>query len=164
MSVRCRACSRPRKAMRVTNTESNAALRTSRSAWLVTTVLAARMSAWSWLRATQNVDVVAISNCSVPIRQDSHELRCNQRSFAIFRRLGLRRLWPVKAWQFGAQAMVERLGDRWGLNTVSLSKRGSEVLERLCDVLVLKEDFSWHAEEICREIIRPQNPQSCPSQ
>jgi hypothetical protein len=37
--------------------------------------------------------------------------------------------------------MVERLGDRWGLNTASLSRRGSEVSERLCDVLVLREHF-----------------------
>jgi hypothetical protein len=60
--------------------------------------------------------------------------------------------------------MVERLGDQWGLNTASLSRRGSLVLERLCDVLVLSKCFSWRAEEICKEIIGPQNPQSCPSQ
>jgi hypothetical protein len=40
----------------------------------------------------------------------------------------------------------------------------SEVSKRLCDVMVLQECLSWHAEEICREILRPQNPESCPSQ
>jgi hypothetical protein len=40
----------------------------------------------------------------------------------------------------------------------------SKVSVRLCDVLILKERFSWRAEEIHREIIRPQNPQCCPSQ
>jgi hypothetical protein len=40
----------------------------------------------------------------------------------------------------------------------------SEVSERLCDVMVLRECFPWQAEEICREILRPQNPESCPSQ
>ncbi len=39
----------------------------------------------------------------------------------------------------------------------------SEVSKRLCDVMVLRERFSWRAEEIRREILRPQNPESCPS-
>jgi hypothetical protein len=30
--------------------------------------------------------------------------------------------------------------------------------------MVLRERFSWHTEEIRREILRPQNPESCPSQ
>jgi hypothetical protein len=29
--------------------------------------------------------------------------------------------------------------------------------------MVLQECFSWRAEEMCREILRPQNPESCPS-
>jgi len=29
--------------------------------------------------------------------------------------------------------------------------------------MVLQERFSWCIEEICREILRPQNPESCPS-
>jgi hypothetical protein len=40
----------------------------------------------------------------------------------------------------------------------------SEVLKRLCDVMVLREHFSWRAEEIRREILRPQNQKNCPSQ
>jgi hypothetical protein len=40
----------------------------------------------------------------------------------------------------------------------------SEVLERLRDVLILRECFSSCAKEIHREIIRPQHPQSRPSQ
>jgi hypothetical protein len=40
----------------------------------------------------------------------------------------------------------------------------SEVSKRLCDVMVLQECLSWCAEKICRENLRPQNPESCPSQ
>jgi hypothetical protein len=39
----------------------------------------------------------------------------------------------------------------------------NEVSERLCDVMVL-QDFPWRAEEIHKEILRPPNPESCPSQ
>ena len=60
-SAMCMACNRPRKATRVIDTESKAAWRTAMSAWAVTTVSAARMSARSWLRDKQNNDVVPIT-------------------------------------------------------------------------------------------------------
>ena len=61
VSAACAARNRPRKETRVIETESKAAWRTARSAWVVTTVSAARMSARSWLRDIQNNDVVAIT-------------------------------------------------------------------------------------------------------
>ncbi len=61
-SATCVAHSRPRKATRVTNTESKAASRMARSAWAVTTIPAARMSARSWLRDIQNNDFVTITD------------------------------------------------------------------------------------------------------
>jgi len=62
VSATCVVCSRPRKVIRVTITELKAASRMARSAWAVTTVPAARMTARSWLRDIQNNDVMAITD------------------------------------------------------------------------------------------------------
>jgi hypothetical protein len=110
------------------------------------------LSTWPPNISTSPCIVPSAARMIQPINEDT--------ALIVLQSVQTRQRWPVKAWQLGAQAMVERLGDRWGLNTASLSRRGSEVSERLCDVLVLRERFSWRAEEICREIIRPQNPQS----
>ncbi len=56
--------------------------------------------------------------------------------------------WRVKVRQLGAWAMVERLGDRWGLNTASLSRRGSAMKISAVWARGVDERVEWDLEEV----------------
>ncbi len=155
----CKACKRPRKVTRVTDTESKAKSRIARSAWEVTTVSAARMSAWSWLRDTKNNCFVAITVWSVPIWPAWRELRWTQRLFGCAWRLGLQQRQPINARRFGACGMVEMSGEKRRSQLVRVGKSRRCCC---CVVWVGPEQVFWRAARN-REILRLQIPLSYPS-